>query len=63
MTLVEDTNPKPNWLIELKLYALHNYTGYEYEVDLSLSTLAEYRLVGNEISGAMPNSLIHGEAM
>ena len=45
MTLAEDKRSEANWLIELRPYALQHQTRHEYEVDVSLSTLAEYRLV------------------
>jgi hypothetical protein len=47
MTLAEDKRPEANRLIELRLYALQRHTQCEYEVDVLLSTLAEYPLVAD----------------
>ena len=47
MTLAEDKRPEANRLIELRPYALQCHTRYKYEVDLLLSTLAEYQLVAD----------------
>jgi len=47
MTLAEDKRPEANWLIELRPYALQLHTRHRYKVDVSSSTLAEYRLVAD----------------
>jgi hypothetical protein len=44
MTLAEDKRPEANRHIKLRPHALQRHTRLEYEVDVSLSTLAEYRL-------------------
>jgi hypothetical protein len=63
ITLAEDMTPEANRLIELRPHALQHQIHTKYEIDMSLSTLAEYRLVANSISDAMPNSHIKGEAI
>jgi hypothetical protein len=47
MTLAEDKRLEANRLIEFRPYALQRHTWCEYEVDMSLSMLAEYRLVAD----------------
>jgi hypothetical protein len=47
MTLAEDKRPEANGLIELRPHALQHHTRLEHEVDVSLSTLAEYWLVAD----------------
>jgi hypothetical protein len=47
MTFGEDTRSEAYWLIEIRPYALQRNTRCEYEVDVSLSTLAVYRLVAD----------------
>jgi len=43
--LAEDKRPEANWLIELSPHSLQRHTRHKYEVDVSLSMLAEYQLV------------------
>jgi hypothetical protein len=52
MALAEDTRPEENWLVGLRPYALQRPR------DVSLSTVAEYWLVADSISDAMPNRQI-----
>jgi hypothetical protein len=47
MTYAEDKRPEGIRLIGLRPYALHGHTQSEYQHDLSLSTLAEYRFVAS----------------
>jgi len=61
MTLAEAKRPEANLLIELSQYALQRHTHWKYEVDMSNTTFAEYLLVPNKISDAMPNSQIKAE--
>jgi hypothetical protein len=62
MTMAEEQRPEANRHIEFRPYAQQRHTRYEYKVDLSLSILAEYRLVTYYISKAMLNSNVDGEA-
>jgi len=57
LTLAEDKRPEANWPIVLRPHASQRHT------NILLPMLAEYLLVADEISDAMPNSHIEGEAM
>jgi hypothetical protein len=47
MILVEDKRPEVNRLIELRPHALQRHNRLKYEIEVSLSTLAEYQLIAD----------------
>jgi len=59
MTLAEDKRPEANRLIGLRPHSSERHTWDKYMVDVALFMIAEYQLVVDEISDAMPNSRIN----
>jgi len=63
MALGEDKRPEANRHFDFRPSALQHHTQCEFEDEVSLPTLAEYRLVANEISDAMSNSRVKGKVI